>query len=342
MGDLRVEVDINTVQIVKRQYALYRIDLTMVRSGGEQRQYHAFHRFSEFIKLRQDLENEMGSELPYELPGRNVINGWLKRTNSCDPDIIEHRKRELGRFLYDLLNDSFDSRWKKSPYVCHFLQIPSNWADATLRRTSNEREGDSTEFGSKPSLKDPQKWLEELRDCKILLAEAVRDRSSATKIGVKLRLRVQNLDISLKQIHQDQLVGTSEITRRRNLLNGLKTDLNEKLVERDSEWFNSVDDSRSEEINERPLQGRKIGETSQTLGLNDQELLQLHRDKTKSQDLELEKLRQIILSQKDLSISMNQELTQQNELLDLMSGEVDSTANKLRMANRGAKRVNEG
>ncbi|SCU83075.1 LAFA_0D01596g1_1 [Lachancea sp. 'fantastica'] len=345
MANLRVEVDISTVQIIKRQYALYRIDLIMIRNGDEECRYHAFRRFSEFLRLRQDLENEIGSELPYELPARN-INGWLKRTSSCDPDVIEFRKRELSRFLYDLLNDSFDSRWKKSPYMCHFLQIPSNWADATLRRKEDSTAGVTESTPNGPGgLKDPQKWLEELRNCKILLAEAVRDRSSATKIGVKLRLRIQDLETSLKQIDQEQLVGTSEIMRRHNLLSGLKTDLNDKLVEKTSELFSNASDSHKlydrEETNERPLMGRKIGETTETLGLNDQELLQLHKDTTKKQDLELEKLRQIILSQKDLSLSMNQELSQQNELLDLMSGEVDSTANKLRMANRGAKRVNE-
>lgn len=75
--------------------------------------------------------------------------------------------------------------------------------------------------------------------------------------------------------------------------------------------------------------------------LNDQELLQLHKETTQQQDQDLEQLRKIILSQKELSLTMNQELAQQNELLDLMGGEVESTANKLRMANRNAKRFND-
>ncbi|SCV04607.1 LAME_0H19768g1_1 [Lachancea meyersii CBS 8951] len=345
MSELRVGVEINTVQIVKRSYALYRIDLILNRPDGEKRPYHAFRRFSEFIKLRQDLESEMGSELPYELPPR-ILGGWLKPSGSCDPDVIELRKKELTRFLNDLLNDSFDSRWKRSPYVCHFLQLPSSWEDLKPRgRNSAFRDLEGSDTSNSADLKDPQRWLEELRNCKILLAEAARDHSAATKIGIQLRLRIQNLEVSLKNIAREQLVGASEIKRRHNLLSGLKTDLNEKLVKTNSNAFDAttslVGPNEEETHHDRPLLGRKIGETSQTLGLNDQDLLQLHKDTTQQQDLELEQLRKIILNQKQLSLSMNQELTQQNELLDLMSGEVESTANKLRMANRGAKRFND-
>ncbi|SCU88290.1 LANO_0D01662g1_1 [Lachancea nothofagi CBS 11611] len=348
MSDLHISVEINSVQIIKQSYALYRIDLSLTREGSKTSTYQAFRRFSEFVKLKQNLEQEMGSELPYELPPRQ-FNRWLKPSGSCDPDVIEKRKKELSNFLHDLLNDSFDTRWKRSPYVCHFLQIPSNWEELNFRTRTQSRDplADFSEEGLE-RLADAQKWLEELRNCKIIFAEASRDPTSWNKVSVQLRLRTQNLEKFLKIIEAEQLVGASEIQRRRNLLGGLKNELNERVMAARSGAFQVVDQdnqelfSGAEPEQQKPLAGRKIGETNQTLKLNNQELLQLHKDTTQSQDLELEQLRKIILNQKELSLTMNQELTQQNELLDLMSGEVDSTANKLRMANRNAKRINEG
>ncbi|SCU95375.1 LADA_0G15280g1_1 [Lachancea dasiensis] len=344
MSDLRIDVAINNVQIIKRSYALYRIDLTVTKNDGGSANYHSFRRFSEFLKLKQNLEQELGSELPYELPSRK-LNKWLKPSSSCDPDVIETRKETLTEFLHDLLNDSFDTRWKRSPYVCHFLQLPSNWEDLTVgprNRSSaahNEPEKDSQQ------LTDPQKWLEEIRDCKLLLEESTRDPSTMNRVGVQIRLRLQKLEEALKVISENELVGSSEIQRRTHLLSGLKSELNQMVVNTNTNHYPSSTSSTGLFVapsnHQKPAIGRKIGETSETLKLSDQELLQLHKDTTKDQDLELEQLRKMIMSQKELSLTMNQELSQQNELLDLMSGEVESTANKLRMANRSAKRINE-
>ncbi|CUS24181.1 LAQU0S14e02036g1_1 [Lachancea quebecensis] len=346
LGDksVRVEVHVSKGQIVKRSYTLYRIDLKITKDGGAESSFHSLRRFSEFVKLRKDLEHEVGCELPYELPPRR-FSGWLRPASSCDPDVIEERVRELNTFLQDLLNDSFDTRWRKARSLCRFLRIPDDWDS-----TGFEGKHDSNLRGFSPSrnqqvedLADAQKWLEELRNCKILYEEVAQNTSSFAKASVQLRLRIHNLEKGLKKIEAEQLVGASEISRRQTLLNGLKSDLNQSSLTwapQSAEIYNSEFAPTNKPQTLKPIAGRKLGETSQTTRLNNQELLQLHKDTTQEQDKELEQLRRIILSQKDLSLTMNHELAQQNELLDYMGSEVDATASKLRVANRKAKKFN--
>lgn len=350
MSDYNVHVDvaINDIKIVKKSYTLYRVDLKIIRGNKEVGQYHVFKRFSDFIKLKQNLEHEIHSELPYELPPRRY-NIWGKPSGSCDPDIIEERKKELVTFLHDMLNDSFDTRWKNSPYLIEFLQFPSDWDKSSKLNAYDLPSG--TTAGTGNSIVDAQKWLEELRNCKSQLEEARKDDYS-TKLLIQLRLRIQILDKSLKEIKERQLVGEGEVQRRRNLLNALKDDLNKSSKGPSSDWNDTKGDEigskgplfgASERSPQKPLVGRrKIGETEATIGLQNQELLQLDRSTMKNQDKQLEELRNIIRSQKNMSLEMNDELAAQNELLDMLSGDVETTATKLRTANRRAKKFNDG
>ncbi|CAR24677.1 Vacuolar morphogenesis protein 7 [Lachancea thermotolerans] len=346
LGDksVHVEVHVSKGQIVKKSYTLYLINLKITKDGGLESSFHSLRRFSEFVQLKKDLEQEVGCELPYELPPRRFI-GWLRPASSCDPDVIEERVRELTTFLQDLLNDSFDTRWRKARSLCQFLRIPDDWdnSGADGKHGNRSRDFHSSKDPQEEDLADAQKWLEELRNCKILYEEAIQNTSSFAKASVQLRLRIHNLEKGLKKIEAGQLVGAAEVNRRQTLLNGLKTDLNRSSLTwapQSTETFDSglLPTTNSQAL--KPIAGRKLGETNQTTRLNNQELLQLHKDTTQEQDKELEQLRRIILSQKDLSLTMNQELAQQNELLDYMGNEVDSTASKLRLANRKAKKFN--
>lgn len=342
---VRVEVNISDTTPVKNSYTLYRIELRIIRGNGQEQRFTVSRRFSEFVSLKKQLEQEFNAELPYELPPRHY-GFWNKSSHSCDPQVIQERKSKLSTFLLDLLNDSFDTRWKKSPFLCHFLQLPGNW-DTQDVLPSHTRQ--SVTHTSDEDACDVQRWLEIMRDCKSQLEEATRSGASS-KLPLQIRFKTQSLEKGLRKIQESQLIGEGEIQRRWNLLTTLKDDLNN--ISRGPHIATSADNqeamrdelfSSAYKQPHRPAAGRrKIGETEDSIDLNNQELLQLHKDTMKDQDVELEQLRQIIQRQKNISLEMNQELATQNELLDMFDDDVNSTSNKLRMANRNAKRFSNG
>ena len=294
--------------------------------------------------------------MPYELPQRQF---GLWKQSSLDPDIIEDRKITLANFLQDLLNDSFDTKWKNSPNVCKFLKLPTNW---------NSYEPKNSDLpSSQGNMNDPTQWLTTFRDSKHLLESCKRGMgSSMTRDLMQLRLVLHDLENTLK--HSSEKLGQTEYARRYSLLQTLKKDMNEFALQSSSRTqdgsssdnnnnnntYNSNNDDGHSDLKmalfegpikprapKKPALGRRrFGETEETAPLNNQQLLQLHKDSMSKQDLEMEQMHKIVQRQKDLSLAMNQELLQDNELLDSLNDGVDSTASKLRTANRRAKQFN--
>lgn len=343
-----IDVVIDDIRVIKESYALYGVLVTVIRSnnessGNEQSYEHrVYRRFSEFWDLKSKLEKEFGTELPYELPQRQF---GLWKQSSLDPDVIEERKIKLANFLQDLLNDSFDTKWKNSAQVCKFLKLSSNW---------NSHEPKNPDLpSSRENINNPTQWLTTFRDSKHLLESCKRGQaSSVTRDLMQLRLVLHDLENALKA-GKEQL-GESEYGRRQNLLQTLRKDMNEFALQ-----SNSTSNSDNKERNEdqlkqalfeepsrprspkKPAVGRRrFGETEETTPLNNQQLLQLHKDNMSKQDLEMKQMHKIVQRQKNLSLAMNQELLQDNELVDSLNDDVDSTASKLRTANRRAKQFN--
>lgn len=350
--NVRVEVIVDEVRIMKESYALYGVLLRIVRgkdSQGSEQTYeqHVFRRFSEFWELKKKLEKEFNAELPYELPTRKF--GLWKRS-AVDLAVIEERKVQLAKFLRDMLNDSFDTKWKNSSHVTKFLKLPANWSSGNNRDTS-----DNVEQEQELNLMDPTQWMISFKDSKTFLEQSKQSGSAhSSKVLMQLRLALYNMEVALKQAHKANEVGTSEYERRTNLLLLLKRDVNEMALTQNgsgapgksgedeeqirSALFPEVANTRSPK---KPLAGRRrFGETTETEPLSDQQLLQLHKTKMEEQDQELEEIRKIVLRQKNISLEMNQELAQQNDLLDLLDNDVNGTATKLQMANRKAKQFN--
>ncbi|QLQ80075.1 hypothetical protein HG537_0D00750 [Torulaspora globosa] len=353
--NIRVDVAVEDVRIMKESYALYGVLIRIIRQGsgsGSEQVYEqqVYRRFSEFVELKSKLEKQFGAELPYELPGRKF--GLWKRS-AVDPEIIEERKTQLAKFLKDMLNDSFDTKWKNSEHVCKFLKLSTDW-NATGE--SNNRNVHETQL---LDLKDPAQWMTKLKDSKTVLEQAKRAGSSQrSKLLMELRLDLYNMETGLREQSESQQIGDIEVERRSNLLSTLKRDVNEMALEQahdvdshsgkelstdDDERVRSAlfPDSVALRSPKKPLTGRRrFGETGETEQLDNRQLLQLHKSKMHDQDKELEEMRKIIQRQKNLSIEMNQELAQQNDLLDLLGNDVDDTATRLRVANRKAKQFN--
>lgn len=356
---VKVNVVFDEVRIINESYVLYGVMVKITRCGekGVEQTFeqHVFRRFSEFWDLKNKLEKEFRSELPYELPIRG-FGLWVK--SKLSPEVIEQRKLKLAQFLNDMLNDSFDTKWKNSSLVANFLKLPAGWNDseATGKHKGSHRRVDISTL----DLTDPSQWLTSFRDSKTLAAECKKGSGSEnTKDLMKLRLSLYHLENTLDEIRRSEALDETELNRRFNLLQSLKNDINEmslqqglsedthdlhfhdhvKLNNEKTALFTSATRPKSPK---KPLVGRrKFGETDDTAELNNQQLLQLHKDKMAEQDQELEQMRKIVQRQKTLSLEMNQELAQQNDLLDLLDGDIDNTASKLRTANRKAKQFND-
>ncbi|CAB4251985.1 similar to Saccharomyces cerevisiae YGL212W VAM7 Vacuolar SNARE protein that functions with Vam3p in vacuolar protein trafficking [Maudiozyma barnettii] len=348
----QTQVTVESTQLINDTYTQYDIHIRLLRQGIVNWETHIHKRFSDFITLRQQMVNEIGNaDFPYELPNKQ-FSLWAKQT-SISKDVIGERKTKLEKFLYDMLNDSFDNKWRDTQTVARFLNIPKRWSDMisghNTFRESVTRDTDN----------DKENWLSSYRDCKNDFEECksavVKDR---TRMLIRLRLKVNQLEKAFEDIENvETTIESPEIERRKNLLALLKVDINELSMQQ------SFEDNGNDHFDKSPsprdgtiefkgtlkigettrhrVGRRRLGETETTAQLNNMELLTMHKDKLKSQDQELIDLHKIIQNQKAISIQMNQELSQQNELLDSFSNDVDQTANKLNVATRRATKFNE-
>ncbi|BAO39968.1 vacuolar morphogenesis protein 7 [Kluyveromyces marxianus DMKU3-1042] len=345
---VKCEVSINDVSIVEKKYALYHIALKVVWSMNDYSEYKCERRFSDFIQFKKQLEYECQAELPYDLPGRKLF--WGRKGNSCDPDIIEERRLKLRQFLSDLLNDSFETKWRKSSVVSQFLNLPEGW----YIKPSTYSRGDDKNIDTQNNIEepfdtdevnDPSKWLNVLRDCK----SEFHNTGDDTRSIMRQRLVLSKLEKGLNFIEENELVSRMECERRKQLLNTFKNDLNSRIQITSAlgDHQGNINDlmpfNQQRSFEEPKIsKGRRLGETKETENLGKQQLLQLQKDKIKEQDQQLYQLHEIVHRQKNISLALNQELEAQNELLDLFQDEATTSANKLRTANRNAVRFNQG
>ncbi|XDT41126.1 t-SNARE coiled-coil homology domain profile [Nakaseomyces glabratus] len=315
---VRYRVHVDEVQ-VRGGVAKYGLVVSVWDQDGQEelRETTVWRRYSEFLALKKELESSCGCDIPYEFPPRTLWFGGGAKTGGTDKKVIEERKVKLADFMSELLNDSFDVKWKRHKSVSNFLGMD-------IAQMENVK---STK--SKP----PQNgWMDmfheykmEFEDCK--KQEGVQRSRNAMYIRLKLS--------ELEQILNTEELPEEERDRRSKLLTTLKQDLNELTISREDPIV-----PREQVV--KPLPGRRmLGETTETAKYNNRDLLQVQKQMNKEQDQELEQLHKIIQRQKQLSMEMNEELSQQNELLDSFQNDVDRTAMKLKQANRRARDFND-
>lgn len=219
---------------------------------------------------------------------------------STDPEVVRTRKAKFTTFLNEMLNDAFDSRWRDSRLVHEFLKIPQ------VQKSPQKQ--------PEVSVHDIQTALEECRK----LPQDQRPKKLA-----KLRLQLANLERTIGPVDSPQ------IQALKDEINGFSNEIN----------TNADIQITSSEFQLRPGR-RRLGETAETKPLSDQQLVQVHSDRMQEQDSEIQKLHQIVQRQKEISLEINGELQQQNELLDDIHDEVDNVGRKLHRAGAIAERFN--
>ncbi|CCE61658.1 hypothetical protein TPHA_0A05840 [Tetrapisispora phaffii CBS 4417] len=381
---VRADVFFGDAKIVNKTYALYPFSIKVTK--GDDSSAHTIEigpllkRYSDFYTLKKNLEKEFAMELPYELPKRTINNLFWSSQSSLDSDVIKERKYKLRNFLFDLLNDSFDTRWRNSSYVTDFLEMEEDW-QSIVRQLSMTDKGSNNSgvnynsfnvnifddnFDSNIDLSISKNWDLLFKECKsqLLQCKKSQDDKNNNKVLMKLRLILNKLESTLPND-----VDEKSTEKKRNLIELFKSDVNEIVTtssllrnyalnypNKSSSTVENSDDASDrnmrnqlfkksetqQSINiKKPLLGRRrLGETEETMGLDNQQLLQCHKDEMINQDQELEQLQKIIHRQKLMTTEMNSELAQQNELLDMMDDEVNNTSVKLNKANSRVKRFN--
>lgn len=358
MNDI-VETRVNVVNVEwdhDGSFMKYSFEIQIYINNTQRWQTTINKRFSEFIQLEKDMLNELNQKrCAYELPLKTYSFWRGGKVSDVNDEKIRDRKLKLMKYLYDILNNSFDIKWRDSKAVKTFLGFDaSNWSQ--LINNCKKIGSQSNKYNHDKTGTDGDEWLKLFRDCKNDLTQCQRDYNMNGLM--KLRLKTNNLQNKLTFLQSDNgnKLSMDEIDRRQNLLRLLKNDINELSLESAASSFDSNVRIEPEERNpgfiertttlntiKKPIinSRRKFGETTQTEGLNNQQLYTYNKTVLQNQDSDLKQLQAIIQRQKALSLDMNDELRQQNEILDEFDQDVTRIKGKMDKTDDKAQRFDK-
>ncbi|KLO13933.1 syntaxin [Schizopora paradoxa] len=329
------------------------------------RSWQMWRRYSEFVDLNADLTKETGSLPPCTLPPKHALSNPLWRSRT-DEKMLQEREDGLEKYLRAILS-SKDDVWRESSAFKAFLGVP-------LGRQGTLEGGSSSEFTSASWLDehvDLQSKIREIR-ADVNKRDSLSDRGDVsaahtTNVMAKKKLAgiLTRLGTLTEGVRSLAMGGMSEgeVQRRSDMVARLQDDC-EKLskmliiarsstrsssmlgadkeapVEARSNLFSGAASTAS-----KPF-GRVFGapaaepqETAVTRPLDDEGLVQLQQVQMDQQDQQLSQLSSILLRQKQLGLAIHQEVAEQNELLDGLSGDVDRTGTKLDAARKQLRRL---
>lgn len=297
-------------------------------------------RYSDFVELVNALSKDIGlsaSDFPYKLPPKKSLFSSKKA-------VSEQRKAQLSEFLNNVVKD----RDLQNRVTVHrFLQLPQNFKfSRELFKEDNSQQNDEKFIiDDSDDLIENDQWLSYFRIVKSSVSKL--DRSSAISEQVKSREKIQKyirpnvekLATSLPYLYKAGAINKHEFNTRTTRLTQLQNDIESVL--------SNKKDLVRESTNSTSLIGRVFGkpsdgvpiETKETIGLNNQELLQQQQQIHLKQDQEIEQLRKIIARQRQIGQAIHSEVEEQNEMLDRFSEEVDNSSDKLQNARTRAKRI---
>jgi len=358
-----VEISIPNTSIISntsKPYTVYNISLRLPL-----RSYTLQKRFSEFTTFHSSLTSAAGAAPPSPLPSKS----WFTRTIS-NPDLTEHRRQGLETYLLAIASAE-DHRWRNTSAWKSFLNLPSN---TTLRsNTANGLHGAIAGPGRGPPTTDPVVWLDHHREMKSQLHDARlaltrRDQATnaqaqhengaaAKKCLVKAGTMIAALDQGLQSLGGDSWsvgkLGEGEMARRRDIVKnarrereGLENLLNAMVAK--SKVDETVASAPEEDkaklfanggTGPKPS-GRVLGkETNRTRALDNRGVVQLQQQMMQEQDEDVMVLARAVAKQKELSIAINQELAEQQEMLNGLDEDVDRVQGKLDVAGKRIKKI---
>lgn len=372
---IEVKIDVTNIKWVDNSYIEYQFHVRVVVGtdySSIKWETTLNKRYSDFVKLEKDMLSELKTKkCPFDLP-KKKYSIWSKyypfSNNDSTNDTADHygiekydedetireRKSKLAKYLYDILNNTFDRKWRDSKSMTKFLGLKDGISDWSALLNGLRSDTNRNEYGADFSSNNEDSWLIQFRDCKNDLLQCrnlsqYRNYNSDTSSDtngtfldslMRLRLKVNTLQTDLSQSsNKGKNIDQDELVRRQNLLKMLKHD----ITELSSNSSIELSCKRNTTNLMKPISNgnrRRFGETSETEKLDDRELYMNNRIVLQKQNQDLEQLHDIIQRQKVLSLAMNEELQQQNELLDDFSNDVDRVYGKIRNTNEKASKFN--
>ncbi|EJD04043.1 syntaxin [Fomitiporia mediterranea MF3/22] len=328
------------------------------------RSWLMWRRYSEFDDLHTELSRSVGDPPPHPLPPKHTFSIFRSKDS---PQILQERIEGLEAYLRAIVS-SKDERWRETFIFKEFLGIPTTKKDGV-------EGGAPSEFTSSSWIDEYMDLKSRVQDIRtdVNKRDALADRGDvvtahSVNVQAKKKLagvlnRLGNLTRGLEALAAAGL-SEGEIQRRTPLAARLQDDC-EKLStmmiasRSGSRAFASsvpANQNPASEADRSDLLGpaqastnrpfaRVFGateppqETEQTRPLDDHGVLQLQQTKMEEQDSQLSQLTTILARQHQLGLAINQEISEQNEMLDDLTGEVDRVGGKLKDTRKKLDRV---
>lgn len=324
-------------------------------------------RYSDFVDLKEQLEARFKCSIPYIFPERNdnFDSSNVKKDNflsfkyikniipqdSLNVDVVRYRRKQLELFLNDLLSDQYDDKWRK----CIVTRIFFNhcYDNIKIEEDSiiNDMFDDSTKLSEiyndkkHPAKHNNKDWWELYRRIDDILKKmdnSDENKEHNLKELINVRLLLQRLESGI--MDTDSILDRK---KREKEFKNLKFRVSEKsnALTKHSTSSDEEDDVKKsllfKQVNPEPLKkydiikptpGRKLGSRKQ--------VLQQQKNDLKSQENNLEMLRETVIKQKMISLAINDELLAQNELIDSIDDDVNRSSAKIQKAHDRTERYN--
>ncbi|OCH96467.1 syntaxin [Obba rivulosa] len=346
-----------------KPHIVYRIEVQ-----ASVRSWQMWRRYSEFADLHVELTKSTGVPPPAPLPPKHSLS--LFRSKS-DPVLLEERRAGLEQYLRAIVA-AHDDRWRDNPAFREFLGVPVGRASMGPALAAPSGTGGPPAFSATSWMDEHAELAARMRDVRaeINRRDALADRGDvagahqanvqAKKTLAGVLTRATALVAGLPALGQAGM-SDGELQRRADMAARLRDDC-EKLAkmvtvarltsrglgtaaERNpasqSDRAALLESGSRSEGFARPgrVFGAKPQETEATRPLDDHGLLQLQQTQIEQQDDQLAQFTTILQRQKHLGLAIHQEISEQNELLDDLTNEVDRVGGKLTSAKRQMNRL---
>ncbi|KAF2758053.1 Phox-like protein [Pseudovirgaria hyperparasitica] len=352
-----ITIPITSTTSDAKPYTLYHIRVAQPNSLRHNIQKK---RYSEFTDLNTALHSQTGSYPPASLPAKS----WFARTVN-NAELTGERRRGLETYLKEI-EKAIDSKWKNAPAYREFLGL-NDESSATDRLSS------AVGSSKTPEIRTASAWLDtyaelktKLQQARLFLTRREQATSPATQNDASVNAKkclmqassfIMALESGLallsgkKGTTDDggwaiERLGDGEIRRRRDMISTAKKE-REGL---DGVLSAAIPSPALQDAKASLFQGSSIGqssrrvlgapkETERTRELDNEGVLQLQKQIMQEQDEDVFDLTKAVRRMKEMGIQINEELHDQNELLEMLDGDVERVDGKIRIANKRMNKI---
>ncbi|ORY03769.1 Phox-like protein [Basidiobolus meristosporus CBS 931.73] len=340
---------------IPSKHIVYRLE---IKEGV--RGWVAYHRYQDFDSLHRVLSKRFpGVQPPATLPPKHSL--FNRSTAGIGSEFIENRRELLEIYLNAILQDA-SGEWRESEEFSKFLETPrikhvdilnitsEDWLDELKQIEKGIREARAA-LAKRDALRQDKQ-----------VSAAHRATLEAKNALTPLDTRIVGLEDALKAMGNkrgDQVILSSgELSRRMDMLNRVK-DEKSVLTKLCHVSMGSVSEAGTSllapptpthpKVTPNTPKGstRVFGntralpqETEATAGRNNDELLTFQQQLMQNQDQNLDDFSTILQRQKQLGLTIHQELESQNRLLEELDDQVDRSGSKLKRASKQLKQIN--